>query len=405
MSLKHHFSTEAALLIALVVPACSGSEPDARDTGLTSIGPSGTTTGMEEDTRDDGEKLDVGVSDIPLDPSDGDCAAQTLEAEVEHQGVDVILVVDTSNSMASAIASVEASINSNFAAILEASGVDYRLVVIGKYPPGDQRSICISMPLSASDCNPPPPVPAVTDRYKHYDDQTGSGALLASILAWYTQPDPHGLAPGGYVDFLREGTRKVFLVMTDGNSASNTVSLGDDFDASLLALQPSHFGTPGDRQYVFHTIITMQANDPVTTPWLPDDPLQGNGRSIQQVSVLSGGWRFPLAQHAHFGVLFEEIAQDVVASVPIECSFPIPEPPEGEVIDPNTIEVDYYPGGVPPSIPLHQVVGPQACDASSFYIDSGMVFVCPAACDPIQGDVGARLEVRYGCDVGFDPAG
>lgn len=36
---------------------------------------------------------------------------------------------------------MEASINADFAAILEASGVDYRVIVAGDYPPGEQLDI------------------------------------------------------------------------------------------------------------------------------------------------------------------------------------------------------------------------------------------------------------------------
>ena len=383
--------------------------------GQTTAGPD--TTGQVTSTGTDGEstvgelpttggggiKLDVGATpDLGEQGTTGECAAQMLTPEVKSVGVDVLVVVDTSNSMQSAIAAVEGSINTDFAAILEMSGIDYRIIVMGDYPPGDQLSICITAPLSGTDCNPGPAVPAVTERYKHYDAATGSGAFLDSILQWYSVPDPHGLAPGGYQDLLRDGTRKVFLAMTDGTSASGDPAAGVAFDAALLALNPPRFGTPGDRQYLFHTIITMNANNPVDAPWLPADPIQGQAGSIQQVSVLTGGWRFPLAQVAEFDVLFQEIAKDVVEMTPIACSFPIPDPPMG-MIDPNTIEIDYSVGGQSPPKSLHQVVDLAHCEADAFYIADGMVQLCPQACAEVQADPAAALDVRYGCDVGFDP--
>jgi hypothetical protein len=366
------------------------------------------TTGGEVSTGDasttgGGTKLDVGMQpDLGGDGTTGACAAQMLAPEIEQIGVDVVVVVDTSFSMASAIAAVEASINVDFAAILEASGIDYRIIVLGDYPPGDQHFICISAPLSGTDCMPPPPVPAVTERYKHYDALTGSGAFLDNILAWYTTPDPHGLAPGGYRDFLRDGTRKVILAMTDGTSASQDPGLGDAFDGSLLLLDPPHFGTPGDRQYVFHAIIGMAPNNPIDMPWLPADPIQGDGGSIQQVSVLTGGWRFPLTEVDYFDVLFQEIAKGVVEETPIACDFPIPVPDMG-IIDPNTVEVDYTPGDGGPVQPFHQVVDLAACEDDAFYIANGTVFLCPQTCAEVQADADAQLDVRYGCDVGFNP--
>ncbi|MDC0674382.1 hypothetical protein [Nannocystis radixulma] len=416
--------THSLLLCALLLLAC-GDDGRPQDTAngatQTTTSPGPTTLGPTEATTTDGTttvdeptsttvstsgtpKLDLGVQPDQGDMTTGECAAQMLEPQVQSIPVDVIVVVDTSNSMQAAIAAVEASINVDFAAILAASNIDYRVIVLGDYPPGDQLSICISSPLSGTDCNAPPPVPAVTERYKHYDAATGSGAFLANILAWYSAPDVHGLAPGGYKDFLRDGTRKVFLAMTDGSSASDTDADGDAFDAALLALNPPHFGTPGARDYVFHTIIDMSPNNPPDAPWLPGDPMQGNGDSIQRVSVLSGGWRFPLSQTGAFGVLFQEIAKDVVESTPIACSFPIPEPPMGE-IDPNTIEIDYQVGGMAPPKPFHQVVDLASCEPDAFYIENATVVLCPDACAEVQADQAAKLDVRYGCDVGFDPAG
>jgi hypothetical protein len=145
-------------------------------------------------------------------------------------------------------------------------------------------------------------------------------------------------------------------------------------------------------------------NNPSTTPWLPADPIDGQGHSIQQVSVLTGGWRFPLSEAADFGVIFQEIAQDVVETTPIACEFAIPDPGGGETIDPDTIEIDYTPGGLPPAQAFHQVTDAAACEPDAFYIEAQTVILCPDACALVQGDPMAHLDVRYGCDVGFDPA-
>ena len=402
-------SHRIAPLAVLVASACGADEqPRADETGITLTAPTdddGTTA--PNDSGDEGIKLDLapGVDMSGSDETGEECAAQTLEGQQSYLPIDVILVVDTSNSMADAIAAVETSINADFAAVLGASGLDYQVLVLGDYPPGDQLDICISMPLSGTDCNPAPALPAVTNQYQHYDRATGSGEFLANILAWYSSADPHGLAPGGWSDWPRPEARKLFLAMTDGSSASDNTSAGQAFDDALLALPGGPFGTPGDRRYVFHSIISMSPNNPPQMPWLPADPIQGNGGSIQQVSVLSGGWRFPLSLPDDFDVVFQQIAEGVVESTPVACSFAIPDPPEGETIDPNTIEIDYLPGGVGPAESFHQVVGPAECAADAFYISAGTIFLCPEACTLVQGDAAARLDVRYGCDVGFEPPG
>jgi hypothetical protein len=394
-------------LSLLLLTACSGDEPrpSDTDTNVTSLSSAGTeTSGETMSSADTGIKLDVpnDEQDLPSATTE-DCVAESTGAETTSLPVDIVLVVDTSFSMAPAIQAVQDSINIDFANILAQSGVDYRVIVLGGAT-DTQVPICISAPLSGTDCNPPPPVPAITDRYKHYDAQTGSGAFLASILNWYGTPDKHNLAPGGYQDFLRPEAVKVILGMTDGTSASDSPAEGDAFDTNLLNLQPAAFGTPGDRRYKFHLIVSMPANTPAEEPWLSDDPIAGSGGSLQQVAILTGGWRYPLSETQVFPLLFQEIAEDVIATTPIACEFPIPEAPMGE-IDPNTIEIDYLVNGQPPPIAFHQVVDLASCEAEAFYITNDTVILCPDSCALVQADPGAQLDVRYGCDVGFDPQG
>lgn len=401
--------TRLPFTLTLAALACSddggGGDTNANlDAGLTTLETGADTeTSADDSATTNGLKLDLPPeSDLPSATSE-DCVAESVAPVITSIPVDILLVVDTSFSMGAALAVVETSINVDFAQILEQSGVDYRLIVLGAHS-DTQIPICIASPLSGTNCDPPPPAPAITDRYKHYDAETGSGAFLDNIVNWYAIPDKHGFAPGGYQDFLRPGATKVFLGMTDGTSASDSLAAGDAFDSSLLGLNPASFGTPADRRYKLHLVISMAANLPADEPWLPEDPIQGSGASIQQVAVLSSGWRFPLAQVQHFNVLFQEIAEDVVATTPIACEFPIPTPPIGQ-IDPDTIEIDYFVNGQAPPVAFQQVVNLAACGPESFYITDDMVWLCPESCVTIQADPAAQLDLRYGCDVGFDPQG
>lgn len=395
---------QCASALALVTTACGdgGDGTGTATTAASGIGTLSTTDGTTDGgtAADSGDKLDLGPSADIEPETGGECVSQSADAELSYRPVDVLVVVDTSNSMGAAIAAMQASINDDFAAILGASGLDYRVIVAADYP-----TVCISPPLSGTDCDAAPVAPVVTDHYAHYDAATGSGSFLDNIVAWATNPDPGGLLPGGYVDALRPDAVKTIVGMTDGTSASNEVTLAAAFDDALLALPGSPFGTAGDRQYVFHLFTSMPVNNPPAMPWGPADPLAGQGESIQQVAVLTGGLRFPFTQTQDFGAVFNTIATGVVEATPVSCEFAIPEPPPGESIDPDTIEIDYTPGGGGIPETFHQVVGPADCGADAFYIADGMVFLCPAACGVVQADTMAHLDVRYGCDVGFDPQG
>jgi hypothetical protein len=102
----------------------SGSEATDATTGPSLVtldrGPStGGTTNADETT---GMGLDgpvtTGVDD---GQTTGECVSQSPEPDLQLWPVDVLIVIDTSNSMADAIAAVEASINDDFAAILAGS--------------------------------------------------------------------------------------------------------------------------------------------------------------------------------------------------------------------------------------------------------------------------------------------
>lgn len=338
------------------------------------------------------------------------CAASTVDAELAKKPIDLILMVDTSGSMSPASNAVEQNINDNLAAILEQSGLDYRVIVMAGYGAGAE--LCVGPPLGGADCASPPPLPANTARFFHYDKPSGSGSILEAIIAWYSAPDDSGAAPNGFSGWLRPDSQKVFLIFSDTESTSNATSVGDTFDANLLALDPESFGTADERKYTFHSIIGLHQSTPATAPWLPTDPLVsgtcsglgddlGSGKAVQQVSILSGGLRFPVCQYGAFDVVFQTIADSVVEQSVLACDIPLPEAPAGETIDPATIAVDFTPSMGNTAVSFHQVPDLSECEADAFYIDGDTIILCPDACGAVQGDAMAKLDVRYGCDVGY----
>ncbi|HWB81456.1 MAG TPA: hypothetical protein VG755_41125, partial [Nannocystaceae bacterium] len=249
------WSTIARWTTFVGVLGCATDEGARTESSAGSIGSLSTTASTTDDVTSAGadelpDKLDLGVAADIAQDTESECVAQMLDADLHLKPVDVLVVVDTSNSMGNAIAALEASINSDFAQILADSGLDYQVIVAADYPPAAQLSVCISMPLSGTDCMPPPAVPATTVHYQHYDSATGSGAFLDNVLAWATSADEGGYMPTGYAAALRPDAVKTIMAMTDGQSASGSTAEGDAFDASLLALPGSPLGSPGDRQYV-----------------------------------------------------------------------------------------------------------------------------------------------------------
>ncbi|MGB1012996.1 MAG: vWA domain-containing protein [Nannocystaceae bacterium] len=84
-------------------------------------------TGEECDDGNDDDN-DACLSTCVLPPSP--CGMQSYEANIMVKPVDIIFVIDNSESMGEEIKGVQDNINQNFAAIFEESGLDYRVIIV-----------------------------------------------------------------------------------------------------------------------------------------------------------------------------------------------------------------------------------------------------------------------------------
>jgi hypothetical protein len=373
----------------------------------------------------------------------GACAQIVVETTIQEQPPDIIFVVGNNGSLAQEIAAVEANINANFAQIIEQSGVDYRVILVSKSG-SHQFNVCVEAPLGgvpAGECalqsNDSEPVNN-PDKFFHYSAIVNSDDPWCKLLGSFdgTIPDEYGLAPNGWQEWLRPEAFKVFVVISDSstNCLHAGVDLDDgpqqpsaadipgaeqsaaDFDALLLAASPEHFGTTSLRTYQWHSIVGLTRADPnsPTAPWQPADPLSlvkctGDTNPVspalgyQALSRLTNGLRFPICEYPSFDVVFSQLAQNVLSSVnTISCDFPLPEPPQGQRLDPATVQMKFTPP-MEMEVVFNQVPDLASCMPESFYIANDTIFLCPEACEVVQdaGDA-AKLDIAFGCDLG-DP--
>ena len=84
----------------------------------------------------------------------------------------------------------------------------------------------------------------------------------------------------------------------------------------------------------------------------------------------------------------------------LACQF---ELPQDEAVDPGEVNVLYTPSESPEPALIGQVSGPDGCsgDKDAWYYDDPSVptsiLLCPASCEKIVSDSGAKLEVVFGC--------
>ncbi len=370
----------------------SNTPPDALDgTG----NPPGTNPGGSNNGN-------PGPGNTPNDPSQNpSCAQVSAEAKVTVKPVDVIIIIDTSESMYAEIAAVEKNINQNFAQIIGASGLDYRVILLARHGKSSEGGICVSPPLGGNpDCKNPGTKPVNTSNFFHFNQYVYSRDSLQLALSTY---DRNG---GGWRTWLRDDAYKAFIEITDDDSDMKA----EDFDRELLKKSAVHFGTSADRNYVFHTIAGLRENTPATLAWEPTDPLlttkctkggtQGAvnpGTEYQKLSRLTGGLRFPICEYDAFDAVFQRVATGVVQGAQVACEFEVPTPPAGMTI--GSSKVEYTPGAGGATQTFKPVVGSGACSDDAYFVDDSKVQLCPTTCAKVKGDKSAKLSIVFTCDT------
>lgn len=348
---------------------------------------------------------------------DDACAATTIQARPGEK-IDIILVVDNSGSMDMEIAAIRSNINRNFASLIAASGVDYRVVVVSAFGDGGQN-LCVEPPLSGAPCAEGV-ANAISTRFFHYDTRVQSLDPWCRVLQTFDEPDALGLAPEGWGKWLRREARKVFVVFTD-DSASCTwfgpdgavsfdssyedpVGAAVRFHEALLARSPAQFGQLPDVRYTWYSVVGMRGTMSGGAPSFPYDPLQDEicgtatspGTAYQALSVMTDALRYPVCEGRGFDGVFRALSRGVIRTAKADCAYAVPEQ-DGLVIDTTTVNVEYRAGGQTEGRPLPRLPSAAACADEGFYLDGDRIRLCPESCATIRADDNARVDVLFGC--------
>ncbi|MGI5862952.1 MAG: MopE-related protein, partial [Myxococcales bacterium] len=406
--------------------SCYSGPPGTEGVGVCRAGLATCTSGTWSDCEgevlpapehcDDVDNDCNGAEDENVTVYTQDGSSQTVEPV--YRPVDVIFVVDNSGSMTDEIVAVENNINNSFAAIMDQSGLDYRVIMLSKHGRAAQdQSICISAPLGASNnkCNSSCPTNA--SRFFHYSIEIGSYDSLFQVLDTYAKTDSCNRAPGGWRNWLRPGAARVFIEITDdgprtGAPNGRNSMTADYFESQLFQLNPKAFGSSAaTRDYVFHTIAGLEENTPPLAPWLPADPLvynrchnknaMQNGLEYQKLSQRSGGLRYPICRHQSFDAVFEQVALGIIEGTRMSCEFSVPSVPADSSLD-NTL-IDMVPSNGGARVSLAHVANLAACTDNAFYVENGIIKLCPGACEIWQEDREAKVEVIFTCERQIAP--
>lgn len=332
--------------------------------------------------------------------------------------VDVIFVIDNSGSMGEEIAAIRKNINTDFAEIIAASGVDYRVIMLSRYGT-DDLGVCVEPPLAQGGCGAG--IEATNSEvFYHYNQEIGSTDALCQILTTFDRPDTGAHAPNGWQAWLREEAYKAFVIISDDGAQCSYRSreLSTDFGAgfdpyedalhfhqALLARSGAQFGVPPEVKYQFFSIVGLAPNADPNAPYFPHaalvekacDTAPASGVVYQALSIVTDALRYPVCEGRSFDAVFQALARRVIEASSAVCEFELPEAPADQILELDSVNLEYRPGDGSQPRSLPQVAAASACrDQYAFYI-SDRIRLCPAACSLLRKDPTPEVQILIGC--------
>lgn len=142
------------------------------------------------------------------------------------------------------------------------------------------------------------------------------------------------------------------------------------------------------------------ANPPVQTFVIGINNTGVNTSGLDQIAMAGGTGSALLVDPANAGAEFLAAIQAIQGQA-LGCTFQIPEPPMGETLNPNQVNVWYTPGGGTEEL-IFKVANASACDANlgGWYYNDPMnpteILLCPKSCESIESGQGA-IRIELGC--------
>jgi hypothetical protein len=286
--------------------------------------PAGQVAGADDTLEPDAGAPDAGGEASPGAPCEG---------RFDRVPVDVVFIVDNSAGMAAVDGAFEAALPV-FVALLEDEGVDHRVILLSRHRSAARsasdvasRAVCVSAPVSGlAECPSERPVPG--PRFFPYASEIGNTDSLERALEAFSSPDPFGLTQIGWSEWLRVGSRKVFIEITDDDSALPSV----EFLEALAAAAPEHFSADPTRPgFVFHSVLGVVQKARALDLYAPDEAIEpdvcsgagtdpdNSGRVYQSLSRETGGLRQSICPVDALDVRLGILAADVVLRSIVEC--------------------------------------------------------------------------------------
>jgi hypothetical protein len=295
----------------------------------------------------------------------GPCTA--TEAEARRVPVDIVLLMDQSGSMAGAKWMGTKTALSTFFNDPASIGIGVGIVYFPTSEPYDCDPLhyaALDVPINALPTN----AFALTNSMPFEATGIGTptwGALKGALMAATAYQDAHP-------------THKVILVLaTDGQPVGCSTQ---DIDI-IAGLAQSALSYNGVRTFVIGVEGSIIPN-------------------LHKIAAAGGTTAaYDITQDiSQFSAKIAEIRQEVLA-----CDFELPEPPNGQVLEPDVVNFTYTPQGMGAPKLLPRADDLADCnDQPGWYYDNNAnptkIILCPASCATVQADTEAKVSVEFGCN-------
>ncbi len=336
------------------------------------------------------------------------CAKSAAAADAS---VDVIVVIDGSGSMSDDIERVRDNVNGAFVNILAGSNLSWRLVVVApREGMGgmSSNSLCVPQPPAGPSCSDGPRFTHVHCAVESTDAFASLGFTYAGVLPPFLPgfgamvcgglPGNPILAPSWdgkqWKNSIRFQATKVILAITDDESDVEASAF--DNWLTTQAEPAGMFGTTQDRRYLFYGILGHETGNPNAVCNTAEGPAPAVGKKYQRLAQMTGGTTLSICEE-DWSAMFNDIASRIIGQ--LGCVYPAPNPPNGEELDPDKVNVRYTPGGG-----SEELIGQdnnKPCDQGAngwqWSSDKKKILLCGDTCQRVKSDPEGKMSVEFGC--------
>jgi len=376
--LSSKFSILAAMGLgaAALVAACSG----AGDTGATNSAGSGGSTSVGSNSGATGIGGDNGVGSLAGPGSGGSgsgqgggCAGTSSKAEAIP--LDIYIMLDQSGSMSSLVTGTNLS---KWTVVTDALKTFVNQPTLNGVGVGIQY-----FPLVPATCN-------VADYAKPDVPIAPLPGVVPALTSSISVHGPTGLTPtwpalDGAIQYAKawqvaNPTHVTIVVLaTDGLPTSCNSTIAN----TQMVAAAGFSGMPSIPTYVIGV---------------------GSALSNLDAIAMSGGTMsaFLVDTNANAGQAFLDAMNKIRGSV-LACTYLLPPPPAGMMLDYTKVNVEYTPGGGGKPITIPKVMDLAACPSPGlgWYYDNNakptQIILCPDTCTQISMDAKASINVVLGC--------